>query len=203
MSARRGVSLTSTPRGVSLTSAPRGVSLTSARRGVSMMTLGVCIALCATNAPLKAAQALPVPYSAVEVDRFVPARGIDFPTNYQIALTEDIAREVSLAFQTAIVVRQGEPAPYGQALLRISGVVTRFKPGSKIKRQLIGFGAGATEVKTQVWFIDAATGQVLLNREAKGITWTGLAGGDSQAAGDSLAKKIAKFCNSAHLLASN
>jgi len=44
---------------------------------------------------------------------------------------------------------------------------------------------------------------VLLNRQIKGVTWTGIAGGDSHAAGDSVAKKLTKICNAAHLVASN
>jgi hypothetical protein len=87
--------------------------------------------------------------------------------------------------------------------MRISGVITRFKPGSKIKRQLIGLGAGATVVEARVWFIDAATGEVLLNRTVKGVTWSGIAGGDARSTGNSLAKKIARFCNVGRLVESN
>jgi hypothetical protein len=152
---------------------------------------------------LHAARQLPAPYTAVEVDRLVAVPGVAFPTDYQGALADDMAREISLAFPAVIIVRQGDPAPYGHALLRVSGLVTRFQPGNRMKRNLIGLGAGATVVETQVWFIDAATGQVLLNRQIKGVTWTGIGGGDSKSAGDSVAKKLTKFCNAAHLVASN
>jgi hypothetical protein len=130
---------------------------------------------------LHAARQPPVPYTAVEVDRFVSAPGVAFPTDSQSGLAEDIAREISLAFETVAMVRQGEAAPHGRALLRISGVVTRFKP----------FGPDTAILRVKVWFIDAATGQVLLNREVKGIN------------SENLAKKIVKFCNSTHLLESN
>ncbi|MGA2877734.1 MAG: DUF4410 domain-containing protein [Bryobacteraceae bacterium] len=145
----------------------------------------------------------PTPYTAVEIDKFVAAHDVAFPADSQSALVEDIAREVSLAFQTVIVVRQGEAVPYGHQVLRISGTVTKFKPGNRAKRQLIGLGAGATVVEAQVMLTDVATGQVLLSRDAKGVTWTGIAGGDSKSAVDSLARKIAKFCNSNHLVESN
>lgn len=68
---------------------------------------------------------------------------------------------------------------------------------------MIGLGAGATVVEAQVKFSDAATGRVLLNRQVKGVTWTGIAGGDSKSAGESLARKIAKLCNTARLIESN
>jgi hypothetical protein len=152
---------------------------------------------------LPAAGQAPAPYMAVEIDKFVAAPGVAFPTDYQSALVEDIAHEVSLAFETVIITRQGDAAPYGHAVLRISGTVTDFKPGNRRKRQVIGLGAGATVVEAQVKFSDAATGRVLQNRQVKGVTWTGIAGGDSKSAGESLARKIAKYCNSARLIESN
>ena len=150
-----------------------------------------------------AAKPLPPLYTAVEVDRFVGQPGVAFPADYQNALAEEIAREISLAFKTVIIVRQGESVPDGHALLRISGVVTRFKPGSREKRYLIGFGAGATVVEAQVWFTDGTTGRVVLGRQVKGTTWMGVGGGDSQNAGTSLARKIEKICNMEHLVESN
>lgn len=170
---------------------------------VKLSVLTLTAILCATGAGLNAAGPPPPLYTAVEIDRFVPDRGVAFPADYQTALVEDIAREITLAFETVIVVRQGETAPYGHGALRITGTVTRFKPGNRAKRYLIGLGAGATVVEAQVSLSDAATGQVFLNRKLKGMAMTGLAGGDSQGAGDSLARKIVKSCNSAHLVESN
>jgi hypothetical protein len=148
-------------------------------------TIALTAMLCTAGVHLMAAGlAESAPYTAVKVDPFVAAPGVVFPADYQSALAEDIAREISLAFQTVIILRQGQEASVGHAVLRISGVVTRFN-----RR-----GSGATIVQGEVWFIDDATGQVLLNREVKGLT---------QSAGNSLAKKIVKFCNSAHLVESN
>jgi hypothetical protein len=141
-------------------------------------------ALAAVIFAAEALQAAPqpaVPYAAVEVDRFVAAPGVAFPADYQAALAENIAREISLEFQTVVMVRQGEIAPFGQGLLRISGVVTRFKP----------FSPNTAIVRAKVWFIDGTTGQVLLNHEIKGIS------------SENLAKKIVKFCNAARLVESH
>jgi hypothetical protein len=163
--------------------------------------------ICA-SVPCAAAAAPPAPrytapYTAIEVDIFVADNGVAFPSDRQRALVEDIAREASITFQTVIILREGDPTPNGHAVLRISGTVTRFKPGNRAKRYLIGFGAGATVIQAQVRFADAATGQVLMIRKVQGTTWTGIAGGDSQGADDSLAKKIVKLCNAAHLVGSN
>ncbi len=170
------------------------------------MTIQLAIACALGICSLAAGQAQ-TSYTAVEVDRFVPAPGVAFPAQYQSALVEDAAREISLAFPTVLMVRQGEPAPGGHALLSISGLITELKPGNRAKRYLIGFGAGASVVKAQVWFTDNATGQVILNRQLTGAARLGAEGigaaGDSRSATESLARKIAKLCNAARLVASN
>ena len=162
--------------------------------------IGLTLAFHAIAIPPETGVQNPRPYTAVQVYPFMAGSGIAFPADYQAALMEDIAREISLAFPAILIVRQGAPAPTAQRLLRIMGIVTRFKPGNRAKRYLIGMGAGATVVKANVIFADAGSGRTLLTREAQGTTWTGIGGGDSKSAADSLAKTIAKVCKSAHFL---
>jgi len=166
---------------------------------VKLTVLSLIAILFTTGAGLHAAERPLSPYSTVLVDRFAATHDIPFPADYQNALAENIAREISLAFPTVIMAPPGDLAP-DRAALRVSGLVTRFQPGSKIKRYLIGFGAGATIVKAQVWFSDAATGQIFLNREVSGITWT--ARGDSQGAADSFARKVVKLVKANRLIES-
>lgn len=135
-----------------------------------------------------AAGQTPAPYSAIQVDPFVADRSIAVPADYQRTLVDDIAREASLAFPTVIIVRAGDPPPFGHAVLRISGTVVRFKLGDGVRKPL-GFGNGATIVQAYVRFADASTGQVLLIRQVQGTS-------------DSIARKIVKYCNAAHLVAS-
>jgi len=136
-----------------------------------------------------AAPAEPPPYSAVEVDPFAVVQDVALPPDYQTALPENIAREITLAYETVIIVRPGDPPPFGHAVLRISGTVIRFQPANPAKRSLIGFHAGAAMLQARVRFADASTGQVLLIREVKG-------------ASESVAKKIVKFCITSHWLES-
>lgn len=135
-------------------------------------------------AGLSAAPQPAAPYTTVEVDRFVAAPGVIFPADSQSALADDIAREISVAFPTIVILHPGETPPAPQAVLRISGVVTRVRH----------FGTRAPVVEAQVWLIDNATSQVLLNRALRGFTQSG---------GDSLAKKIVKLCRAGRLLESN
>ncbi len=139
----------------------------------------------------------PAPYSAVEIDPFTPAPHVDFSREYQSALVDDIARELSVEFPTVMILRQGDTAP-GEPVLRILGTVTEFKPGNRTKHLLFGFGAGASVVRAEVSFQSANGGQTLQERDLTGST--GLGGADSQGASESLAKKIAKICKAARWL---
>jgi hypothetical protein len=146
--------------------------------------------ICAT-----AAGQSPAPYSAIEVDPFVSDLGVAFPTNYQKELVEDIARESSVLFRTAIILRAGDAPPFGHAVLRISGTVRRFASGPSAKGLLPGFGSSGISVRAQVRFADASSGQVLLIRQVKGTM-------DPKGAGDSLARQIAKLCDENRFLQS-
>jgi hypothetical protein len=140
------------------------------------------------------------PYAHIEVDRFVADQGVDFPPDYQIALVEDIIRETARASKGITILREGEPNPPGRAIMRISGTITEFKPGSRTKRYLIGFGAGSTVVKAHVKFTDAVSGEVLAEKDLKGLTWIGVAGGSSESAADRLGKHVVSAAKSAHLI---
>lgn len=125
----------------------------------------------------------------MEIDRFGVENGVTFPLDHQITLVEEIIHETKRAFKSVEIVREGEPLPNRKTVLRIIGNVSKFKAGSRAKRYLIGFGAGSMVLKAQVKFVDAASGQLLLDREVKGLTWIGILGG-SERAGEGLAKKI-------------
>lgn len=158
------------------------------------MNRSILTLLGALGLVLSLAAQTPARYSAVEIDPFVAAPQVHFPREYQSALLDDIAREVSVEFPTLMILRQGDRAP-GQPALRISGTITDFKPGSKTKRALIGFGAGAAVLRATVIFQDAAGGRTLQERDLTGST--GLTGIDSQGAAQSLAKRIAKVSKAA------
>ena len=162
-------------------------------------TLLVCAAMCAAlpGAGWSQAQA---PYTAAQVERFVGDGGVDFPVDYQVSLVEDVIRETKGTFKSVEILREGEALPAGKPVLRITGVITRFKPGSRLKRSLIGFGVGATVVKARVKFTDAASGQVLHEEEVEGVTVLGLAGGSSESAAGRLARKIVGLAKSKRLL---
>lgn len=161
------------------------------------MSRSIPILLGVLATALAAPAQAPAPYPAVEVDPFTASPHVDFPREYQAALADDIARELSVEFPTVMILRLGDGAS-GEPTLRISGIVTEFKPGNRTKRSLIGFGAGATTVRAEVNFQDAAGGRTLQERDLIGST--GLSGIDSEGAAQSLAKKIVKICKAARWL---
>jgi Domain of unknown function (DUF4410) len=137
-----------------------------------------------------AGAAPPTPYAVVEVDRFIIQKGVPFPPEYQTALADDIARQISVEFPTVILLRTGEGAAYGEPVLRISGIIVAFTPPSAIKKALIGFGAGSAHVAALVRFADAAGGPPILERDLTGA-W---------APEDGLARNIVKLCKAQHLV---
>jgi hypothetical protein len=165
-----------------------------------MRIVGIAILIGISYASVAAEGGQNAPYSTVEIDRFASETGVDFPADYQISLVEDLAREIKRTFKSVDIIREGEPLPQGKGALRITGAVTQFKPGSRAKRYLIGFGAGATVVKAQIKFIDLPSGEVHFESTVQGTTWIGLAGGSSDSAGDRLAKKVTTLAKTHHLI---
>jgi hypothetical protein len=163
------------------------------------MRLFILILIAGATLSLSAQSKRPV-YTIVEVDRFIEEPGVSFPPDYRMGLVEDVVRELKRACRTIEIMREGEELPKGTPVLRIAGKITEFKPGSRAKRYLIGFGAGSTVVKAHVTLTDAASGEVVLESDVKGVTWIGIAGGSSEGAGDHLAKKVADLAVANHLI---
>lgn len=157
--------------------------------------------LCVLVVGLKADRPPLVPYNAIEVDPFGANPGVGLPPAYETAIADDIARQASIEYRTIMVLHQGDPPPTGARVLRVTGRVTRFTPGNRTKRLLVPF-AGTASIEAIVQFTDATTGQLLFNGEFKGAASAGAQNG-GESASDSLAKKIVKLCNAAHLIASN
>ena len=132
-------------------------------------------------------------YSCVEVDRFAPAAGVNLPEAYQTAIIDDLLHNLQKSRRFKQAVRAGENRSDPSATcLRVTGVVTKYKAGSRALRYAVGFGAGATKVAAQIKYADAASGEVLLEGKASGSVYIGLFGGNSKGAANGLAKSVLK-----------
>jgi hypothetical protein len=154
----------------------------------------------------KADPALKGKYQRLEVDDFTVQEGIDFPADGLGVLRAEIVQELVhlRRFKQVSDKRAAQPASETKTetaepqantpepTLRLVGTITKYKPGSRAKRYLIGFGAGATKVVAHIKFVDAATGNVLFEKDVDGKVIIGFFGGESSGATRGLAKEVAK-----------
>jgi len=132
-------------------------------------------------------------YQQVEVAKFEVKEGVQFPESYLTTLMGELVAQL----QETKKFKQASSEGVGQGAadvptLRLTGVVTEFKPGSRAKRYVIGFGAGKTKVVADIKFIDKATGEVLYQGSVDGKVIIGMFGGESVGATRGLAKEVAK-----------
>jgi hypothetical protein len=146
-------------------------------------------------------------YQNIEVADFDVKEGINFPMTWIDAIKSDIVyqlkeqklfKQVSVKSSSKTETSETKTetseakTETNEATILLVGTVTKYKPGSRAVRYLIGFGAGTTKAAAHVKFIDAATGDVLFEKDVDGKVIIGLMGGDSTGATRGLAKEVAK-----------
>ena len=132
-------------------------------------------------------------YDAIEVVRFTAKDGTNFPPDYAVTLVEDMVKELQATGKFKQVLREGEKPENADAkVMRVTGTITEFNPGSRAKRYLVGFGSGKTKIVAQVKYMDVATGEQLWEDKMDGKVWIGAFGGESIGATRGLAKELAK-----------
>ena len=133
------------------------------------------------------------PYQTLEIQPFEIPADIHLPSDFQSALADNLIEQMGKTRKFPVVVTAGQNHPNAAGpVLRLSGSITEFKKGSQAKRYLLGPGFGKTILKARVRFIDAATGEVKLEKEVDGKVIMGLLWGDSRGATNGLAKEVAK-----------
>lgn len=132
-------------------------------------------------------------YQNIEVVSFDIQEGIKFPPESRDVIMAQVVEELKQIKKFKEVANTGATITDGSGpTVRLTGTITKYKAGSRAKRYLIGFGAGATKVNAHLKFVDAATGDVLFEKDVDGKVWIGLFGGDSSGATRGLAKEVAK-----------
>lgn len=132
-------------------------------------------------------------YQQIEVAKFEVKEGTEFPESYLTTLMGELVAQLQETKNFKHAFREGESQSGADTpAIRLTGVVTEFKAGSRAKRYVIGFGAGKTKVVADVKFIDKATGEVLYQGSVDGKVIIGLFGGESAGATRGLAKEVAK-----------
>lgn len=155
------------------------------------VVLDVISAIALVSSARAVGDALKDKYHAVQVDRFDIQPGVKFPVDYLVTLQEEILKQLQNSKEFQDVLRPGEnPARSDAQVLRLSGTINHFKPGSRAKRYVVGFGAGSTEIYAHVAFLDRSTGETVMTEEVKAAMAGGFIGGESLNVTRGFAKQV-------------
>ncbi|HRH40085.1 MAG TPA: DUF4410 domain-containing protein [Pyrinomonadaceae bacterium] len=147
----------------------------------------------------------------IEVKKFEIKQGVEFPATAVDVMMAEIVDELKKTniFGQVLIDAPAEPAKTDKAEgeakpepttepvaktepnLVLTGTITKYEPGNRAARYLIGFGAGKTKVAALITITDKATGKVVLEKTVDGKVIIGLFGGDSNGATRGLAKEVA------------
>ena len=132
-------------------------------------------------------------YQNIEVVRFDIKEDTKFPVESRDVIMSQVVEELKQLKKFKQVSNTGETISQDAGpTVRLSGVITKYKAGSRAKRYLIGFGAGSTKVVAHITLTDATSGTTLFEKDVDGTVWIGVFGGDSSGATRGLAKEVAK-----------
>lgn len=155
-------------------------------------SLILCLSVFAVSqAPSPAANTIKNTYRAIEVNNLEIEPDVQLPADYFAALPDELVKQLKDSHQFEAVLRPGEEPPTaGAPVLRLTGVVTSYKEGSRAKRYFGGYGAGSTQIFAHVKYLDRATGETVIEGEVIGTLTGGLFGGNSKNVVPQFAKAV-------------
>ena len=137
-------------------------------------------------------------YQNIEIVSFDIKEDAKLPAESRDVIMSQVVEELKQLKKFKQVSNTGETISQDAGpTVRLSGVITKYKPGSRAKRYLIGFGAGSTKVVAHITLTDATNGTTLFEKDVDGTVWIGVFGGDSSGATRGLAKEVAKVTKKA------
>lgn len=130
-------------------------------------------------------------FNAVEVDLFENQKDSNFPGEYMAPLQKEIVKQLVNAKVFPEVMSAGETSERPDARkLKLTGVITNYNPGSRAKRYLGTWAAGAAEIDSKVAFVDGETGQILMWQDLRAMLTGGFFGGKSEGALKDYARQV-------------
>lgn len=119
----------------------------------------------------------------------------EMPPFFQAELVRRL-RESGL-FARVVNASETEFRPGSETALRLEGEITRLAPGSRALRYFVGFGAGRSKAQSEMRFVDAQSGQVVLVVADRRAAAYGVFGGDSRdhlrESFDDMARDLGRF----------
>ena len=132
-------------------------------------------------------------FQSIEIVRFSIEPELGLPDDYLVALENELAEQLRRIKNCQLVVRETGQVNPPEPVLRLTGVVKQFEPGSRSKRYLGGFGSGKTKIVAHIKLVDKGKGEVVLEESVDGKVVGGFLGGDSMSVARELAKEITKL----------
>jgi len=130
-------------------------------------------------------------FDTIEIDLFENQKDSQFPPEYLDPLQKEIAKQLAKAKAFREVVMAGQaPTTPNARVLRLTGLITNYKPGSRAERYLGLGGVGAAEIDSKVSFVDSSSGQVLMSQDLRALLTGGTFGGKSEDAVKDYARQI-------------
>lgn len=176
------------------------------------LIIGLLMAFTAFAQNEKSANTATQTKQTIEVKKFEIKQGVEFPTASVDVMMAEILDELKKTNTFGQVFMDApiepvktdkaegetkpppittEPTPKIEPSLVLTGTITKYEPGNRAARYLIGFGAGKTKVAALITITDKSTGKVVLEKTVDGKVIIGLFGGDSNGATRGLAKEVA------------
>lgn len=162
--------------------------------GVFCLTWAACL-VAATPRSQDPTQAAPhivkESFDTVQVDLFENPKDSNFPDEYLVALQQEIVKELVSAKVFPEVVAAGQPITRQDArVIKLSGLITKYNPGSRAARYFGMGGAGAADINSKITFVDATTGRPLMSQELRAVLASGAFGGKSKDAIKDYARQV-------------
>jgi hypothetical protein len=138
-------------------------------------------------------------YQNVEIEKFTIRTGVEFPADKIDALTNVVAgelRETKRFNQVSIAgdaVAQPATETVDLSTMKITGEVVKFDKGNRAMRYIVGMGTGKTKIIVNVKFIDAKTGETMMEQIVDGDISKGIFGGNTSDARSEVADEIVKI----------
>ncbi|TAM79470.1 MAG: DUF4410 domain-containing protein [Acidobacteria bacterium] len=150
-------------------------------RKISFVALLVAIGMLGVNRTARPEEAtVKDKYHAIEAAPMEVQPGVQVPAEYLQKIQDETIKQLKESKRFTDVLASGEnPPDAASPVLRLTGTITHYKPGSRAKRYLIGYGVGSTEIYAHLVFQDRTTGATVITQEVKAVLTSGLGGGKS------------------------
>ncbi len=137
---------------------------------------------------------------SIEISNFEIKEGVKFPVADRDTMMTEIVDELTKLKKfievkgpaTTAAAASTETTGQSSSWILLTGTVTKYQPGSRTTRYLVGPFGGKTKVVASIKLIEKDTGKVLLEKDVDGKVVVGLFGGNSNAATRGLAIEVAK-----------